>query len=82
MTIAAWEAAKYNFWIGEVWVRWEKGNTEIAEKYTFFPLHHLGMELFIHKGIILAVMPVTKLCDTDFYTYPLSKYTGKLSRLW
>jgi hypothetical protein len=53
-------------------VRWENGDTERAEDYTFFygagnEDNQLGTGFFVHKGIVLTVRRVEFVSDRMLY---------------
>jgi exonuclease III len=70
---AARELGKYKLdLVGVEEVRWEKGDTEQAEDYTFFygqgnGDHQLGTDFFIHKRIVSAVRRVGYITDRMSY---------------
>jgi hypothetical protein len=73
MTVAR-ELGKYKLYlVGVQEVRWEKGDTERAEDYTFFygqgnGDHQLGTGFFVHKRILSAVRRVEFVSDRMSYT--------------
>jgi hypothetical protein len=67
MTVAS-EISKYKLDLVGVQVRWGRGGTEPADKYTFFygkgnETHELGTDFFVSKKIISAVNRVAFASD-------------------
>jgi exonuclease III len=65
--------------VGVQEVRWEKGDTERAEDYTFFygqgsGDHQLGTGFFVHKRILSAVRGVEFISDRMSYKRSLEQY--------